>query len=66
MISNILQMQSSEMLQSQRDKVMQDYRCGNSRILISTDILARGIDVQQVSLVVNYDLPSNRETYIHR
>lgn len=35
-------------------------------MLITTDILARGIDVQQVSLVINYDLPNNRELYIHR
>ena len=35
-------------------------------ILITTDLLARGIDVQQVSLVINYDLPTNRENYIHR
>ena len=36
------------------------------RVLITTDIWARGIDVQQVSLVINYDLPNNRELYIHR
>ena len=35
-------------------------------MLITTDLLARGIDVQQVSLVINYDLPTNRENYIHR
>jgi hypothetical protein len=39
---------------------------GDSRVLITTDVWARGIDVQQVSLVINYDLPPNRETYIHR
>ena len=38
----------------------------NSRVLITTDLWARGIDVQQVSLVINYDLPNNRENYIHR
>lgn len=38
----------------------------SSRVLISTDVWARGIDVQQVSLVINYDLPNNRELYIHR
>lgn len=37
-----------------------------SRVLITTDVWARGIDVQQVSLVINYDLPNNRELYIHR
>ena len=39
---------------------------GQSRVLITTDVWARGIDVQQVSLVINYDLPNNRELYIHR
>ena len=39
---------------------------GSSRVLITTDLLARGIDVQQVSLVINYDLPRNCENYIHR
>ena len=37
-----------------------------SRVLITTDVWAHGIDVQQVSLVINYDLPNNRELYIHR
>ncbi|GMC39584.1 unnamed protein product [Saccharomyces cerevisiae] len=45
---------------------MKEFRSGSSRILISTDLLARGIDVQQVSLVINYDLPANKENYIHR
>jgi len=45
---------------------MRQFRTGSSRVLITTDLLARGIDVQQVSLVINYDLPSNRENYIHR
>ena len=45
---------------------MREFRSGSSRILVATDLLARGIDVQQVSLVINYDLPPNRENYIHR
>lgn len=45
---------------------MDEFRQGNSRILISTDLWGRGLDVQQVSLVINYDLPLNRELYIHR
>ena len=45
---------------------MREFRSGSSRVLITTDLMARGIDVQQVSLVINYDLPSNRENYIHR
>lgn len=52
--------------QKERDLVMREFRSGSSRILISTDLLARGIDVQQVSLVINYDLPSNMENYLHR
>ncbi|KAF8941053.1 DEAD-domain-containing protein [Dissophora ornata] len=55
-----------EMPQKERDAIMQEFRQGASRVLITTDVWARGIDVQQVSLVVNYDLPSNRENYIHR
>jgi translation initiation factor 4A len=55
-----------EMTQQERDVVMKEFRSGSSRVLITTDLLARGIDVQQVSLVINYDLPSNRENYIHR
>ena len=55
-----------EMPQKERDSIMHDFRQGNSRVLISTDVWARGIDVQQVSLVINYDLPPNRENYIHR
>ncbi|ODV96619.1 hypothetical protein PACTADRAFT_54479 [Pachysolen tannophilus NRRL Y-2460] len=56
----------SELSQKERDTIMEEFRTGSSRILISTDLLARGIDVQQVSLVINYDLPSNKENYIHR
>ena len=45
---------------------MNDFRNATSRVLIATDIWGRGLDVQQVSLVINYDLPLNRELYIHR
>ena len=55
-----------DMDQAQRDIIMKEFRSGSSRVLIATDLLARGIDVQQVSLVINYDLPANRENYIHR
>ena len=55
-----------EMENAERRKRMQEFRSGNVRVLISTDLLARGIDVQQVSLVINYELPLNRENYIHR
>tara|TARA_B110000208_G_scaffold192023_1_gene261871 strand:+ start:5193 stop:6332 length:1140 start_codon:yes stop_codon:yes gene_type:complete len=55
-----------EMPQEVRDEVMKEFRGGTSRILITTDLLARGIDVHQVSLVINYDLPQDKESYIHR
>ena len=55
-----------DMDQQQREVIMREFRSGSSRVLITTDLLARGIDVQQVSLVINYDLPTNRENYIHR
>merc|ERR1712100_483036 len=52
--------------QEARNLVMRQFRSGSSRVLISTDLLARGIDVQQVSLVINYDLPHRTENYLHR
>jgi len=57
------------MYNDERIKIMEQFRTGSSRILISTDLLSRGIDVQQVSLVINYDMPHNvegRDNYIHR
>lgn len=56
------------MEQHERNRVMTDFRSGNTRILITSDLLARGIDIQQISLVINYDIPSIRkkECYIHR
>jgi len=56
----------ADMDQQEREMIMREFRSGSSRVLITTDLLARGIDVQQVSLVINYDLPNNRENYIHR
>ncbi|RRT63987.1 hypothetical protein B296_00040668, partial [Ensete ventricosum] len=53
-----------DMDQNTRDIIMREFRSGSSRVLITTDLLARGIDVQQVSLVVNYDLPTLPENYL--
>jgi len=55
-----------EMTSEIRKDIMNRFRKGDSRILIATDLLARGIDVQQVSLVINFDIPNNMENYIHR
>ncbi|KAI3782779.1 hypothetical protein L2E82_12835 [Cichorium intybus] len=55
-----------DMDQNTRDIIMREFRSGSSSVLITTDLLARGIDVQQVSLVINYDLPTQPENYLHR
>lgn len=52
--------------QLERMKVLKEFRSGKFRVLISTDLLARGIDIQQVGYVINYDIPYNIETYLHR
>jgi len=57
---------TAAMEQSQRNIVMKQFRQGAVRVLITTDLLARGIDVQQVGLVINYELPLKKENYIHR
>ncbi len=55
-----------DMTQKVRDKVMNKFRNGNISILVASDIAARGIDVSEVEVVVNYDIPQNPEDYIHR
>ena len=55
-----------EMDVGERKKRMDDFRTGAVRVLISTDLLARGIDVQQVSMVINFEMPVQRENYVHR
>ena len=55
-----------DMIQSMRDKIVKEFRDGQSRVLITTDLLSRGIDIQQISIVVNYDIPKEIESYIHR
>lgn len=57
---------TGDMSEEERSGIMADFRRGKTRILLSTDLLSRGIDVQTVSLVLNYDLPIEKETYIHR
>jgi translation initiation factor 4A len=49
-----------------RNRIMKEFRTGHLRVLISTDLLARGIDVQQVSIVINYDIPREIPKYLHR
>jgi translation initiation factor 4A len=56
----------SNMTQQERDTVVKEFREGKTRLLLTTDLLSRGIDIPQVNMVINYDLPVNKETYIHR
>jgi superfamily II DNA/RNA helicase len=56
----------SSMDHSSRDLSLSDFRSGTARFLISSNVTARGIDIQQVSLVINFDLPRDVHTYIHR
>ena len=54
------------MSQAQRDTVMKRFRSGNLQMLIATDVAARGIDVNDVDSVINYDVPQDIEYYVHR
>ena len=56
----------SDMTKGDREKIMNLFRKGESRILIATDVMARGIDVHHISIVVNFDIPSNKENFLHR
>jgi superfamily II DNA/RNA helicase len=64
--NNMISLIHGNMDSENRAKIMNDFRIGKNRILLSTDLLARGIDVQQVNLIINYDLPFNNECYLHR
>ncbi len=55
-----------DLMTNERRDIMEQFRLGKVRILITTDLLARGIDIQQISLVINYDMPKYTQTYIHR
>ena len=55
-----------EITKTEREKKLLDFKNGQTRILLSTDLLSRGIDIQQLNLVINYDLPKSKETYVHR
>ena len=56
----------SELTTEQRTSILKDFRLGLSRVLIATDVLSRGIDIEQIGIVINYDLPRDFAQYIHR
>lgn len=55
-----------KMRESERKQTYKDFKEGGARVLITSDLFARGIDVQQVSIVINFDIPKNEHTYLHR
>lgn len=55
-----------DLSQSQRNKIMSDFRNAKNRVLVATDVAARGIDVENIDLVINYDVPDKPEYYVHR
>ena len=55
-----------DLSQSKREKVLKDFRSGKTNILVATDVAARGLDIEGVVMVVNYDIPDSPETYVHR
>lgn len=56
----------SDLDQTQRDNVMLDFKAGKTNVIVATDILARGIDIDDIEMVVNYDVPRDAEDYVHR
>ena len=57
---------SSDFEQARREEVLSKFRAKRIRILVATDVLSRGIDIKDINLVINYDVPSNAEDYVHR
>ena len=57
---------SSDVAQSQRERIVQNLRSGKVDVIIATDVAARGLDVQRISHVINYDFPTDSESYVHR
>lgn len=57
---------SSDLEQAQREEVLQGFRSKRTRILVATDVMSRGIDIKDINLVINYDVPQDAEDYVHR
>ena len=57
---------SSNLEQDKREQVLQDFRSKKIRILVATDVMSRGIDVKEINMVINYDVPHDAEDYVHR
>jgi ATP-dependent RNA helicase DeaD len=59
-------MMHGDMMQTARDRVMKEFRAGNVRLLVATDVVGRGIDVTSISHIINYDIPQSSDDYVHR
>jgi ATP-dependent RNA helicase DeaD len=59
-------MMHGDMVQGARDRVMKNFRAGDVRILVATDVVGRGIDVTRISHIINYDIPQSSDDYVHR
>ena len=57
---------SSDLEQEEREAALLQFKSRNTQILVATDILARGIDIKEISLIINYDVPQDAEDYVHR
>ena len=57
---------SSDLEQTERDMVLQGFKARRTRILVATDVLSRGIDIKEINLIINYDVPHDAEDYVHR
>ncbi|NBC82219.1 MAG: DEAD/DEAH box helicase [Bacteroidetes bacterium] len=57
---------SSDLEQDEREEVLNRFKAKNTRVLVATDVLSRGIDIQDINLVINYDVPGDAEDYVHR
>ncbi len=57
---------SSDLEQKQREGVLSDFRSRKARVLVATDVLSRGIDIKEIGLIINYDVPHDAEDYVHR
>lgn len=57
---------NGDLKQENRKKVMDSFRCGSTNVLVATDVAARGLDISDVDLVINYDIPQSPEYYVHR
>ena len=57
---------SSDLEQEEREKVLQGFRSKRTRVLVATDVISRGIDIKDINLVINFDVPTNAEDYVHR